>query len=231
MNTEVAGLLVTLLPFIIGSMVVPAQIILFILLLKSPGQGVLKAALFLTGMTVVRLLQGLVFGLIFVEADADVAGEPEKSGVIVSTLLLVLGILLLVAAFKKWRYEEDPDAPPPRWLTMADTLSPLTAFAVGAGLLLIGPKFWVFTMSALATVADAQLGLQTGAVVYVLFVLVAQSLLLLLLLIRVLVPQRAGSVLDALSAWMTANNRAIVMIVALVFGLMFTYQGITGLLA
>ena len=42
---------VSLVPLIIGSAVVPVQIIIDILLLKSPRQGLLKAAAYVGGMT------------------------------------------------------------------------------------------------------------------------------------------------------------------------------------
>ena len=55
-------MLVSLLPYIIGSALVPMYIILVVLLLKSPGQGLLKGAAFVAGITATRLLQGLIFG-------------------------------------------------------------------------------------------------------------------------------------------------------------------------
>ena len=39
-----------------------------------------------------------------------------RPALIASTLLLVVGILLLVAAYKKWRNQADPDDPPPQWM-------------------------------------------------------------------------------------------------------------------
>lgn len=54
------SLLISLLPFIIGSALVPVQIIIDILLLKSPRQGLLKASAYVGGMTTMRLLQGLI---------------------------------------------------------------------------------------------------------------------------------------------------------------------------
>jgi len=44
------ALFISLLPFIIGSALVPIQIILAILLLKNPQQGLLKAAAYAGGM-------------------------------------------------------------------------------------------------------------------------------------------------------------------------------------
>jgi hypothetical protein len=222
-----ATLLVSLLPFIIGSALVPLQIIVGLLLLKSPKQGLFKAIAFVSGMTITRLFQGLIFGFILSKSATFAAGNSGKSPII-STLLLVLGILLLIAAYKKWRGVDDADDPPPKWLARIDDLTPLRAFEIGLGLPLIAAKLWVFTLSALATIAAAQLGQPTSAIAYLLFILLAESLLLLPILMRILIPDRSKSVLRKLSAWLTRNNRPITITVSLVFGLLFLYSGING---
>ncbi len=223
-------LLISLLPYIIGSAVVPLQIIVGLLLLKSPAQGLFKAIAYVSGMTITRLLQGLIFGFVLSRSTALADGSSGKSPVI-STLLLVLGILLLIAAYKKWRKVDDPDDPPPKWLTRVDSLTPVKAFGIGLGLPLVAAKLWVFTLTALATIASAQLGQPTSAIAYSLFILLAESLLLLPILMRILVPERSKSVLIDLSAWLTRNNRPITITVSLVFGLLFFQSGISGLLA
>jgi hypothetical protein len=229
MEFSMGEVLVSLLPYIIGSALVPVYLMITILLLKSPRQGLTKGVAYVAGITTTRLLQGLLFGLIFTESIAVEEGGSKSP--VISTLLLVLGLLLLIAAYKKWRREDDPDDPPPRWLTLLDGISPLKAFGLGVLLPLIGAKLWVFTLSTLAVITAAPLEPPAGAIAYLLFVVLAQSLLLLLIVIRILMPARSQSMLDGLSAWLTKNNRAVVIIVSLIFGLFFLYSGISGLLA
>ncbi|MCL4267806.1 MAG: GAP family protein [Anaerolineae bacterium] len=224
-------ILIYLLPYIIGSAVVPVQIIIGVLLLKSPRQGLFKGVAYVVGMTTTRLLQGLIFWFVFTSSDAAAVDGSSGKSLVISTLLLILGIFLLITAYKQWRGEDDPDGPPPKWLTMIDSATPRKAFGIGFGLPLIGAKLWVFTLSALATIADAQLGQPASTVAYLLFILLAQSLLLLPIVIRILMPSRSKSVLDKASTWLTKNNRPIVIVVSLVFGLLFLYSGITGLLS
>jgi len=224
------SVIVSLLPLIIGSALVPIQIIIVILLLKSPRHGLLKAAAYVGGMTTIRLLQGLIFGLILTNSASATAGESSGKGPVVSTLLLVLGILLLVTAYKQWRKEDDPDGPPPKWLTMVDSLTPLKAFGIGFGLLLIGGKFWVFTLSAIGIIGEAQLGQPSSTIAYLLFVLLVESLILLPILIRMIVPKQSKGLLEATSDWLTRYNRPIVILISLVFGLLFLYQGASELL-
>ena len=74
--------LFSLLPYIIGSAVVPVQIIINLLLLTSPRQGLLKAAAYVSGMTITRLFQGLIFGLILFESPAMVEESNGKNAII-----------------------------------------------------------------------------------------------------------------------------------------------------
>jgi len=218
--------IVKLIPFIIGSAVVPLQLMMIILLLSNPRQGLAKAISLVAGMTVVRLLQGIVFGLIF----SSEAGESGGKGPVASLLLVVLGILLLITAYKQWRSEPDADDPPPKWLTMLDSLTIPKAFGMGAGLVLISGKFWVFTLAAIGVIGEAQLGQPSSSIAFLLYILLAQSLLLLAILVRILLPNQSKTVLEAISVWLTRNSRPIVLVVSLVFGVLFFIQGVVGLL-
>ncbi len=221
------SVITSLLPFIIGSALVPVQIIIVTLLLTSEKRGPLKAIAFFLGMTLTRLLQGVLFGLVLTGGSGD-PGDASGSGWVKSTLMVVLGILLLSTAYKKWANEPDPDAPPPRWLTMLDGLTPLTALLFGAGFILIAAKLWVFTLGAISVIGEAQLGQPDSTIAYLWYILLAQSLLLIPILIRLLLPKRAAQLLGSFGAWLEKYNNQIVMVVSLIFGLLFLYQGIRG---
>jgi hypothetical protein len=220
--------LIALLPLIVGSAVVPMQIIILLLMLTSEKQGLARAVSFVLGMTVVRLAQGVIFGLIITGGQVATESSSEGSGWVVSTLLTVLGILLLISFYKALTGEDDPDAPPPKWMAMLDTMSPLVAFGIGAGLLLIGAKMWVFTLSAIGTIEDAALGQPASMITFLLFVLLAESLLIIPILVRLVLPGQSQTWLGALSNWLETHNRQIVMVASLIFGLLFLYQGISG---
>ncbi len=219
--------IIQLIPYIIGSAIVPVQIMLIILLLNRPRQGLVLAILLVAGITAVRLVQGVIFGWILAPEPGEAGGKSP----IVSILLVVLGILLLITAYKQWRNEDDPDGPPPKWMVMLDTLTPAKAFLMGAGLVLISGKFWVFTLSALGVITEAQLGQPTSTVTYMLYLLLAQSLLLIAILMRIIIPGQSKSILESISAWLTRHNRVIVLVVSLVFGCLFFFQGVSGLLS
>lgn len=222
------SVIASLLPFIIGSAIVPLQIIIVVLLLTGERRGPLKAIAFVLGMTLARLAQGFLFQLIITGGSGDPADAGTGLGWVKSTVLLLLGIFLLITAYKQWAKEPDPDAPPPKWMKMLDGITPVRALLFGAGMILIAIKLWVFTLGALTVIDEAQLGQPGSATAFLVYVLLAQSILIGAILIRLLLPGQAGRLLESFSAWLERYNRQIVMVVSLVFGLLFLYQGVTG---
>lgn len=215
-----------LLPLMVGAALVPLYPIVVLLLLQSQG-GLLKAVAFVAGSLTVRLTQGVLFGLVF-EAAAE--AHPEDGlGLIVATLLLVVGLLLLVTAFKKWRKQADPDDPPPKWMAALGGLSALKAIGAGAVYVLVAVKQWVFTLSAIGVIGQAELVGAAGAGMYLLFVLATQILVLPPILAFAVAPRHATKPLQSAQAFLERHNRTIVVVVSLVFGIWFLFKGISGL--
>jgi hypothetical protein len=217
-----------LVPLILGAILAPIWIIIVLLLLASP-QGLLKASAFVLGMTLLRLVQGLIFGAIF-GSSSDNVPDSDGSTPIVSTLLLVVGILLLIMAYHKWRKEDDPDEPPPQWMQSFERISALQALGLGALLVGVGVKLWVFTLSTLSIISASDLGRTERVIAYLIYIVLAQSALLVSILVYALAPKAAYLLNQALD-WLTRYNRPISMGVGLIFGLYFSYKGITGLLS
>lgn len=224
-----ASVVAQLVPMILGAMLAPIWLIIVLLLLASP-KGLGKAVGFLLGITLVRLLQGALFGLVF-GASPDAAGESDGSSPVVSTLLLVVGILMLVTSYRKWRKEDDPDDPPPKWMQSIDRTTPLRAIGLGAALTGIAVKLWVFTLSAIGVIRAAGLEFGQSVGAYLIYVLLAQLLLIAPIALSAVAPQAAGSTLRRASDWLARYNRPITIVVTLIFGTYFTWSAIAGLLA
>ena len=217
-----------LLPVILGAAVVPLYPIIVLLLLLQNERGLSKAVAFVVGGVAMRLAQGVLFGLVL--GAAMTANGEDGQQLIASTLLLVIGLLLLVAAFKKWRKEEDPDDPPPKWMTGISSLSGLRAIGAGALFVSIAVKQWVFTLSAISIISEAGMERPFGIGLYLFYTLLTQTLVLPPILFYAIAPQRAAKPLKAAQSWLERNNRVIVMTVSFIFGLWFSYKGITGLI-
>src|SRR5262245_2658942 len=94
---SVEHVLLQLLVLAIGSMMMPTSILLVLSLLTFE-HGRIRAVAFVSGMTAVRLLQGSAFDFFLVATG--VAHNTSETEIVVSTLLLVTGILLWAAALK-----------------------------------------------------------------------------------------------------------------------------------
>src|SRR5215471_9577575 len=82
-------------PLILASAVLPLQTIVTLLLVRS---SIRSAYTWVAGMTTVRLLQGVLFGFVLTESEAQ-AG-PKSPQYVFGVLLLILALLLYVKALR-----------------------------------------------------------------------------------------------------------------------------------
>jgi Sap, sulfolipid-1-addressing protein len=215
-----------LLPLVIGSAILPVQITVTVLLLRSSA-GRIAAVAWVAGMTAVRLAQGVVFGLVLGTGASEAEG-PDRPGAIVSTLLLVVGVLFLVSALRKLIDEPDEDAPPPRWMLMISTATPRQAFAFGAGVVAASAKLWAFTLGAIGVIAEADLGRADALALFLVFVVLAESVHISLVAFAYASPRRAGPTLDRVTELLARYNRPLMIGLGLVFGVWFLVKALVG---
>jgi hypothetical protein len=218
--------LVDIIPLTIATAITPLMVILILTMLRGE-RGLSKAGAFLAGVVAVRLAQGVVFGLLL--GSPDDAAEESAARTITSTLLLVLGLLMVITALRVFFNEEDPDEPPPKWKTAVVAASPLNAFVLGAFVMVIAGKHWVFTLSALSVLREADISQAEGIALFLLYVAVASLPLLTPILSLTIAPQSASRVLDRIGAWLDTNNRAIKIVVSAGFGAYFLVKGVTAI--
>lgn len=218
--------ILNLLPVLIGALTVPIYPIIALIFLQSEG-GTRKAIALMAGGLSIRVLQGLLFNVIFTEVNEDYPGGDD---LIVSTLLLVLGIFLLHTAIKKWNKEEDPDAPPPQWMSNLDNTTILKAAGMGALYVLISPKQWLFTQIAIGMISDSELSFLSNVLIYLFYIIATQVFVLVPTIMMLISPEQAIKPIKALHAWLTRHSTTILIAMSLLLGLYCVYRGITGLL-
>jgi hypothetical protein len=221
----VSDLWSTLVPLAIASAAVPVQLIVTLMLLRS---SLRTAAAWVAGMAALRLLQGILLGLVFAGSEAALADSPGGSGAIASALLLVLSVALYTTALRTAFATADPDAPPPRWTERLSSLTPGGAFLAGMAFLAVAVKFWVFTLAAIGAIAEAELDRAAGAVAYLVFVALAQSTHLTLLALGSSSSPRAEAALGGIADWLERNSRALKTVIGVVFGTWFMYKALSG---
>ena len=208
-------------PLILASAALPLQTIITLQLVRSSTRA---AFAWVAGMTTVRLVQGFLFGIVFVASEER--SGPDSPRFVLAGLLLILALLLYVKALRKLLGAEDEDAPPPRWLTKAGSMSPLAAFAAGAGFMTVSVKFLVFTLGAISAITEAQLDARPSALIFILFVVLAEIAPLIILVLAVISSSQSAAILDAFSAWLRRNNRVITIVIGVVFGTWFLLKAL-----
>ena len=214
-----------LLPLVRASALEPIQLTVTILLLRS---SVAAAAGWAAGMSVARLLQGMLFGLVFNGAGAEADSSAARHAV-ASVVLLVLGVLLIVMAARTLLREPDEDVPPPAWMRINQSVAPLRAAAFGALYVAVAPKLWVFTLGAITAVRDTEPGVATAIVAFLVFALLAVSLNLAVVGYAVAGGESSQRLLELAAGWLERRGRGIKIVVGLVFGTWFVLQALGGL--
>jgi hypothetical protein len=114
-------------------------------------------------------------------------------------------------------------------MALVQGATPVRAYAMGVGLLLIGAKFWVFTLGAISAIEAAELPTGAAALTYLVFVLIAMSVHLVIVGMSYLVPDRAEVALARFSDLLTRYDRPVTIALGVVFGSWFLIKALDGL--
>jgi hypothetical protein len=216
----------TLAPLVIGSAVVPTQMVVtFVLLRSSRG----KAAAWIAGMAAVRVLQGVLFGLVFSEAGspATPSGAPR---IMAGGLLLALAALFYATALRHALGAEDAAAAAaPKWLSRVESMPGLAAFGAGAGYVAISPEKWVFSLSAIGAITDAALGRRASILSFAAFVGLTLSGSLAVFGFATVAPERSATVLSRVGGWLGRHTRGIAVVLGGAFGTWFLLKALSAL--
>ena len=164
---------------------------------------------------------------------ANTAGVGTSSGPsrTVSVIKLILGLLLLLLAWRQWRGrpKAGEEAPMPKWMKALDTFTPMRSLAIGALLSGVNPKNLVLNATAAATIAQSGLSGASQALVLIVLILVGSLGVAAPVAVYFLMGERAKPILDESKSWLAANNATVMMVLFLVFGVVLIGKGIGGL--
>lgn len=111
-------------------------------------------------------------------------------------------------------------------MTMVEGIDTGRAFLMGAGLVGVSPKLWAFTLGAIGAIQDAHMDPAAGWLVYVIWVVLAEALRLLALLLAVVTPARADVLLGRAGDALVRYSRLVMIGVSLVFGVWFLLKAL-----
>jgi threonine/homoserine/homoserine lactone efflux protein len=218
-------LVLSLIPIAIAAALQPPQVIALVILLLTR-RGIVNALAFIAGMTAFRLLLGGAFWLLISPVEETIEGAGGEFDLFVGSVLVVLAFLMLAHALRRGLSAEGEDRAAASWMEKLEAVSPPSAALLGVAFLALDPKDWIIDLSAVNLIADADLSGASSIVAYLAYIVMAQSLLWIPLILMLVVPSRARHGLVALNTWMKRHERSIEIIVALVFGVLFLYLGL-----
>lgn len=219
------SVLLQLIPLVIGSVMMPTWVLLVLVLLRK-GRRPVEAIAFVSGIVVVKLLQGLIFGTIFGAYDVN-HHRSEIEAIIVATLLIVVGLLMWMAALKLFIQGDDPDGPPPAWTRMVSAITPLKAFGLGTALVTTSSRSWLFTLAAIGIITRADLGPALSILAFLIYIVGTITLVVTPIILSIHSPGR----FSAAAYWLQKHDRVVMIVASLVVGAFFLWSGASSLLA
>ena len=208
-----------ILPLALGVAISPIPIIAAILMLFS------RRA---TG-TSVGFLVGWILGIIVVTgvftalSGSLTAGSEASAGV--SWTKIILGVLLLLFGLRQWRGRNDA-ATTPKWMAAIDDFTPVKAFGLGFLLSAVNPKNLLMGIAAGVAIGSAGLSVGGEAAAIAVFTVIAASTVAVPVIAYLFAKQKMRGPLDAMKAWLQANNATVMAVLLLVIGVVLIGKGI-----
>jgi Sap, sulfolipid-1-addressing protein len=217
---SISELLSGLILLAIGGSIAPPLLLLTLLFLGSrrplPNAGALALGYFATCAAI-----GVSGLILFGGAESILSMVGRVISVTVGALLIVLGLRSLLKA-------RDPDVSTPGWMESVDSMSPPRAFGIGVALFPLQVKNLAIFVACLNLIVASSLSLE-GSILALMLVLVVFAIPVLVLIgLYAAVPRRAATMLGSLQTWMRKRNRAITVVICLVFGAFFLVRGLLG---
>ncbi len=213
------------LPAAVGVALSPIPIVAVVLVLGTPKartNGPAFAVGWVAGLTVVSVV------VLFLASGSDKAGSTAADGVHWGTLLL--GVLLLALAARKWRNRPKAGEEPslPAWVDTIDSFTPVKSLVTGVALSAANPKNLALTLAAAASVAQSGADAADETVAIAVFVVLGSLTVVGPVLFSLVAPERASAPLASVKQFMSEHNTVIMMVILLVLGAKLVGDGLGG---
>ncbi|MBN9631401.1 MAG: GAP family protein [Actinobacteria bacterium] len=212
------------LPLAVGIAISPIPIIAAILMLLSPHARATSVG-FLLGWVLGIVVAVVVFTLL---SGLIPAADPNASKPVAGVIKIILGVLLLLLAFRQWRSRPraGEDAALPKWMGAIDSMNAGRGLALGFVLAAVNPKNLLLAASAGVAVGTAGLSLGSTVLVVAIVTLIAAISVLVPVIGYLVASTAMRAPLDALRRWLVAHNAAVMTVLLLVIGVVMIGKGI-----
>ena len=216
--------LLKMLPFALGT-IAPTMIGLIVIFLSGM-RGLVKASAFILGKYIFYMFWGLI--------ALDIVDQLLSPGLKVSRsvsdgFFLIAGLLLLVLAVRNFFVEDDPDAPPPKFMTVLAKLGPFKLFGLGIGISVIQPRFIIFVLLGASIIAEARLSTTENFISLLVLALLMVWPMLIPLIVFLIMGEHRVDAMKSMRTWLIHNQRMINVVVMGVFGILLLFLGLMGI--
>jgi len=136
--------------------------------------------------------------------------------------------LLLLLAVRNCFVEDDPDAPPPKFMTMIAKLGPFKLFGLGIGISIIQPRFIIIVLLGTSMIAQARLSTTENFISLLVLALLMIWPMLIPLVVFLVMGEHGVDAMKSMRAWLVHNQRMNNVVVMGVFGVLLLFLGLTG---
>ena len=213
-----------ILPLAIAA-IAPTMIGLVVLFL-SDDRGLVKALAFILGKYLVYVIWGVV-SLDLAEHIASTSSGAASS--YSEVIFLIFGVLLLILAVRNFFGEDDPDAPPPKFMTILDKMGPVKLFGVGVVLSLMQFRFIALVLVGATVIAEARLSTTENLISVLWLALLMVWPMLIPVVVFLVLGERREAAMKSMRTWLTRHKRMINVVVLGVFGILLLIIGLIGI--
>ncbi len=218
------SVLLKLLPFALGT-IAPTMIGLVVIFLNGT-RGLAKTCAFILG----KYLFYVFWGLICLDLVDQLSSPGLKVCRSVSeTFFLFVGLLVLILAIRNFFMEDDPDAPPPKFMTILAKLGPVKLFGLGFAISIIQPRFIIFVLVGVSIIAEARLSTTESFISLLVLALLMIWPMLIPLMVFLVMGEHRVDAMKAMRTWLLHNQRMINVVVMSIIGIFLLFLGLTGI--
>jgi len=217
---------IELLPVLLAMMISPARTLAVIILLHTP-RSTTTALSYVLGMISAMMVQGAALGAAMSIVGLAAADRSSELSVFIGALFLVGSVVLFAGAFKIATAPASGGGSLASALERLESVDSSGAYRIGFGWILASPKQWVFALTAVAIIFEAQLQPLGSLANYLLFAVLVQLAYFLIIGVYVIAKDWATGVLDAAFGWMRANLKTVAIGLFFGFGVVFLLKAAT----
>ena len=218
------SVILKMLPFALGA-IAPTMIALVVIFLTGT-RGFVKTSAFILGKYVFYVFWGFIC--------LDLVDHLSSAGLQVSrsvseTFFLFAGLLLLILAVRNFFVEDDPDAPPPKFMTVLAKLGPVKLFGLGIAISIIQPRFIIFVLLGASIIAETRLSTTENLISLLVLALLMVWPMLIPLVVFLVMGEHGADAMKSMRTWLVHNQRMINVVVMGIFGILLLFVGLTGI--